>query len=77
MSGQASPDDRIKASYGLLEALDQMDFNTREKISVLTVALAVLWNREMISIELFDSVMAALKKKILNMNEPEKEVVPS
>jgi hypothetical protein len=63
--GQASPEERIELGHKLVLVLEEMDLDTREKISVLFVAVLHLWLSEELPIELFDVTAAATRKNIV------------
>lgn len=77
MSGEETPDARIRVAYGLIEVLEEMGFDEREKLSIFMVAVGALWDDLKLPVELFDLFVEALKKKILSDLEDKKEPRPS
>lgn len=78
MRGTVPQEERIKLGYALIEVLEGMDLDTREKFSVLLVSVGALFVDEKLPIELFDLSVAALKKSILSQQEgPKEEGKPS
>lgn len=70
MSANATAEERMKLAHAILETMEEMDFDPREMSTILVLALAVIWTKNALPIELFDQMMAAASRQIsIELNE--------
>jgi hypothetical protein len=62
--GEVTYDKRVAIGHGLVEALKEMDLNTREQISVLMLSLIVIWNDERLPVSMFDNMVGHVRQTI-------------
>jgi hypothetical protein len=64
MSGQATTTERLVIGHELVKTLEEMDLDSREQISVLFVALIVIWKNERHPVTMFDKMVAHVRNTI-------------
>ncbi len=64
--GEASSDERVNVSRQILLLLEEMKFDVRERVTILMTAFAEIWEDEDLPIELFDVLISAVRKTIVD-----------
>lgn len=65
MSGEATSEERIGVADGLIKTLKEMDFDTRESVTILFVAVVSIWKDQRLPVPIFDKMVAATRKTIV------------
>jgi hypothetical protein len=64
VKGKATPQERMAIGAGLIEVLKEMNLDDREQISVLFVALMLIWKNQRLPVSMFDKMAAHVRQTI-------------
>ena len=64
MRGEATKEERTGFAYSFLKMLEEEGYDEREVVTTLLLAITIFWEKQKMSLVLYDKMIATVRRRI-------------